>query len=109
MNQHKKPQWWIKEYDSAWDRVRAAFKLDWDRMNHDFGGKTFEQLEDAYRFGHGAKAHYGSSFPNWDIDLEEVLENDWRETHPYFDWSSYRSEIRRGWEYERDEGMRKAA
>ena len=35
---YRNPNWWSKEYDSAWDRVKAAFRRDWEQTKHDFGG-----------------------------------------------------------------------
>ena len=87
----KNPNWWNKEHDSAWNRVKAAFKRDWDQTKHDFGGNepdmnqnvddtvkqaagkqpipprgqpTFEEAEDAYRFGYGARFQYGQQYPH---------------------------------------------
>jgi len=136
MNQQRNPNWWNKDYDSAWDRLKAAFKRDWDQTKHDFGGVhahrqsgvddammlaagkdpglpqrelTYEELEDAYRFGYGARAHYGSRYSHWDSNLEEVLERDWLDTYNDLDWLNYRGEIRRGWDYDERRGMQRAA
>ena len=32
------PTWWNRDYDSGWDRVKEAFRRDWDQTKHDFGG-----------------------------------------------------------------------
>lgn len=136
MEQKRNPRWWTKENDSGWERVKAAFKRDWDQTKHDFGanrpdtsqnvgntvkqasGKepipargqpTYEETEDAYRFGYGARAHYGRQYANWDNRLEMQLEQDWRETYNDRDWARYRALIRRGWDYEDKQGFRKAA
>src|SRR5215467_7108693 len=97
MNEKRNPRWWTKEHESRWDRVKAAFKRDWDQTKHDFGsdepdtdqnvgdtvkqaaGKepipprhtpTYEEAEDAYRFGYGARSQYASQFPTWNDRLE---------------------------------------
>src|SRR5262245_17582135 len=31
------PKWWKSEHESAWDRVKAAFKRDWEQTKHDLG------------------------------------------------------------------------
>ena len=38
MSSYKNPWWWTAEHDSAWGRVKAAFKRDWDQTKHEFGG-----------------------------------------------------------------------
>lgn len=136
MREHRNPRWWTKEYDSGWDRVKAAFKRDWDQTKHDFGanqpdtdqnvddtvkqasGKqpipprgqpTYEEMEDAYRFGYGARFHYGQRYANWDDRLENQLRQDWGETYNDRDWARYRDSIRRGWDYESGQRLRNAA
>lgn len=134
--QKRNPKWWTKEYDTAWDRVKAAFKRDWDQTKHDFGanrpdtnqnvgdtvkqasGKqpipprgvpAYEETEDAYRFGYGARSYYRQRYANWNNQLETQLEQDWLETYNDRDWARYRDSIRRGWDYESKEGISKAA
>lgn len=136
MQERRNPKWWNKENDSGWERVKAAFKRDWDQTKHDFGGKkpdldqnvgdtvkqaagkqpipprgqpTFEDYEDAHRFGYGARSHYRSSYSRWDSNLESQLERDWQETYKDRDWNEYRDEVRCGWDYDDKEKMRKAA
>jgi hypothetical protein len=135
MKDKRNPKWWNQQYDSGWDRVKAAFKRDWDQTKHDFGGKqpdtdqdvddtikqaagkqpipprgmpTFEEKEDAYRFGYGARNYYAKQYPAWDDQLESTLQQDWTETYDDRDWQQYRNYVRRGWDYEQGE-MRKAA
>jgi hypothetical protein len=130
MNQKRNPEWWAAEYDSSWDRVKAAFRRDWDQTKHDFGGDqpdtdqnvndtvkqaagkeaipprgvpTFEENEPAYKFGYGARKHYGSQYQTWNDELESRLRNDWRTARGESDdWEKYRSAARHGWEYEDD-------
>lgn len=119
------PSWWNKEHDSTWERVKAAFKRDWDQTKHDFGGDendtdqdvddtvkqaagkqpvpprgqpTYEDEEPAYKFGHGAKSYYGKEYSQWDDTLESKLRKDWEATGSG-DWQRRRASIRRGWEY----------
>jgi hypothetical protein len=127
MHERKNPKWWSNENDSAWERVKAAFKRDWDQTKHDFGGRqpdtdqdvddtvkqaagkqpipprgtpTYEEVEDAHRFGFGAHSYYGSRHRTWDSELEAELQRDWQETYSDRDWARYRDEIHRGWDYQ---------
>src|SRR3954469_11485861 len=136
MNEKRNPKWWNKEHDSAWERVKAAFKRDWDQTKHDFGGKepdtdqdvddtvkqasgkqpipprgqpTFEEAEDAYRFGYGARFQYGRQHPHWDDELETQLEQDWSGTYTDREWGRFRNSVRRGWAYQEEQGLREAA
>jgi hypothetical protein len=121
----RNPKWWNKQNESAWERVRAVFKRDWDQTMHNAGccqpdthqnvgdteqavGKEaipprgiprFEEIEDAYRFGFGARYQYDSQYPVWDMRLEARLEQDWRETYGDRHWARYRDFIRHAWSY----------
>ena len=104
----KNPKWWNERHESSWERVKAAFKRDWDQTKHDVGGKqpdtnqgigdtvkqasgkeaipprgmpNYEQTEDAYRFGYGARQQYADRYPQWDSSLEEQLARDWKDTY----------------------------
>src|ERR1043165_1603212 len=134
MYERRNPKWWNQEYESSWDRVRAAFKRDWDQTKHDFGGNepdtnqnvgdtvkqaagkqpipprrrpTYEEAEDAYRFGYGARAYYGKKYSNWDTKIESELQRDWRDTYRDREWNDYRRGVRRGSDYEEGAEMRK--
>jgi hypothetical protein len=136
MKNNRNPKWWNKDHESAWKRVKAAFKRDWDQTQHDLGGHqpdtdqnvddtvkqaagkqpipprgqpTYQEVEDAFRFGYGARTQYGAQFPYWDVQLESQLEQDWGETFRDREWTLYRNSIRRGWEHQDEQGLRKAA
>ena len=125
----RRPDWWKDEHDSLWDRVKAAFKRDWDqttgeKLNQDVGdtvkqamGKEaipprhvpnppdasdrkdgWDDVEDAFRFGHGARHHYGKDHPEWSDDLESRLRSDWDSTDPGSEWEQRVLYIRRGYE-----------
>lgn len=122
-HEHRDPTWWNNEHTSSWDRVKAAFRRDWEQTKHDFGSKTspdldqdvddtvkqmagkqpvgtmgatgmqdWEHDESAYRYGYGARLHYGQQYPQWNEDVEDRLRRDWRG-----DWNTDREKIRRGW------------
>lgn len=129
MDTYRNPQWWNKDMDSAWDRVKAAMRRDWDQTKHDFGGDepdtdqdvddtvaqavgkqpipprgmpTYEDVEPAYRFGYGAHQKYSEQYTDWNDELETRLREDWRTTgeSAEMDWDRMRPAIRRGWEYD---------
>jgi len=120
------PSWWKNDYDSAWDRVKEAFRRDWEQTKHDWGGNApdlkqdvndtvgqavgtkpvppptqpnYEDDEPAYRFGYGARRHYGENYRDWDDRLESQLRRDWETTYPNDNWDRRRSAIRRGWDF----------
>jgi len=128
MNQNKNPKWWTQDNDSAWNRAKEAFKRDWDQTKHDMGAKvpdtnqsvkstvkqaagteaipprhqpTFEEVEPAYRFGHGAHSYYGGKYPQWNEDIEKRLEEDWKAANPSRskNWDDDRDAIRHAWNY----------
>ncbi|HUP44810.1 MAG TPA: hypothetical protein VM779_04770, partial [Thermoanaerobaculia bacterium] len=93
-----RPGWYTNEHDSAWDRVKAAFKNDWEQTKHDFGSDkardlnqdvddtakqamgsddAFENREQAFRFGHAAQRQYRSQHPTWNDDLDTRLRQDY--------------------------------
>jgi hypothetical protein len=127
----REPGWWNPEHDSAWERVREAFRRDWEQTKHDFGGDepdlkqsvgdtvsqaagrqpipprdkpSFEANEPAYRFGYGARRQYGHTHAEWNDQLEDQLRTDWEATYAADDerWEQYQSAVRRGWEFEGD-------
>jgi hypothetical protein len=127
MNTAKNPRWWDKSDDSAWERVKAAFKRDWDQTRHDLGADipdtdqdvgdtvaqaagrdpipprgtpTYEEAERAYRLGYGAKRHYANQYHQWDDRLESELRREWGTMGRSEDWPLYRGAVRRGWEYQ---------
>jgi len=118
--------WWSKDNDSAWDNVKEAFRRDWDQTKHDFGGNppdlkqdvpdtmkqaagkqiipppsvpNFEEHEPAFRFGYGARQHYGKDYPAWDDRLEQTLQKDWSTSPDKDNWNRYSKSVRRGYEF----------
>ena len=125
MKLHSNPTWWTEQHDSAWERVKAAFKRDWDQTKHDLGGNrpdtdqdvdntvrqaagkeaipprgqpTFEDHEPAYKFGYGARSKYQGKYTQWDPNLEAQLRKDWGDVD---DWEENRAHIRKGWEFQK--------
>ena len=127
MTNLKNPTWWTSENDTAWDRTKAAFKRDWDQPKHDLGGKqpdtdqqvsdtvkqaagkeiipprgtpAYETAEPAYRFGYGARSHYGKRYPQWDSQLETELQRDWQTTNPDRKWADDKQYIHDAWTHQ---------
>lgn len=132
MTTYRDPTWWSTDYDSAWERTKAALQRDWDQTKHDLGGNepdtnqqlsdtvkqaagkqpipprhepAFEEFEPAYRFGYGARSHYGIEYPEWDDELETALRKDWEESNPgrRTSWEQDREAIQYGWDYMPDD------
>lgn len=128
MSKYQNPNWWTDVNDTAWDRVKAAMKRDWDQTKHDFGGDepdtnqsvghtvkqaagkeaipprrepAYEEFEPAHRFGFGARSKYGDLHEDWDDELEATLRADWEGMAPANkqSWPRHRDAIRYGWDY----------
>lgn len=41
------PKWWNDTTTSSWERVKTAFKRDWEQTKHDLTGKGAELRQDA--------------------------------------------------------------
>ncbi len=122
MEPHTDPSWWTKDHDSAWGRVKEAFRRDWKQTKHDLKGQEPDLKQDvpdtvgqalgsrpipppgqpntdaeerAHRFGYGAHQHYGARYTAWNDDLEDELKHDWDGG-----WDESRESIHRGWDYE---------
>ena len=135
------PKWWNDTYESGWDKVKEAFRRDWEQTKNDlsFGnaGKDLNQdvpdtvkqatgkeaippanlpnpdvnmkgkkvvtgyttYEPAYRFGYGARQHYGKEFTTWNNDVESRLQTEWTGIYKDRPWTESRDYIRRGFEY----------
>jgi hypothetical protein len=117
-----RPDWYKDEHDSAWDRVKVAFKNDWEQTKHDFGSKTardlnqdvddtvkqaagsedgFENREQAFRFGHAAQSQYRTQHPTWNDDLDQRLRQDYGS-----DYDRDRNYIRHSYEYKYNSGSK---
>ncbi|HYH07814.1 MAG TPA: hypothetical protein VEK11_12225 [Thermoanaerobaculia bacterium] len=110
-----KPGWYTNDHDSTWERVKTAFRNDWEQTRHDFGSKTardldqdvddtvkqaagaedgFDHHEQAFRFGHAANRQFRSQHATWNDDLDRSLRNDYGP-----DYDRDRSYIRHAYEY----------
>jgi len=110
-----RPDWYNDEYDKSWERVKTAFRNDWEQTKHDFGSNTardldqdvndtvkqavgtedaFDKREPAFRFGHAAQNQFKSQHPTWNDDLDRRLRNDYGS-----DYDRDRQFIRHAYEY----------
>jgi hypothetical protein len=97
-----RPDWYTDENDNAWERVKTAFRNDWEQTKHDFGSKrardlgqdvddtvkqaagtedAFENHEQAFRFGYAAQRNYKSNYPTWSSDLDNHLRQDYGDNY----------------------------
>ena len=93
--------WHTAEHDSTWEKVKGAFRRDWEQTKNDFGsdpardldqdaddtlkqmfGKEteydyrsldFEEEEPAFRYGHAARRHFGETYDGWNPTLRDEL------------------------------------
>jgi len=134
MTRPHNPTWWNSEHESGWDRVRAAFRRDWEQTKHDFGGdapdlnqnvndtvrqaagkqpappmgrSSWDDAEPAARFGYGARRNYGGQYSAWNSDLETRLRGDWSAMRGGSgdDWDQHRDSVRRGWDWDETSSM----
>lgn len=55
---------------------------------------AWEEAEAALRYGHGARAHYGTA---WDDTTERQMQDEWAVLHPTESWDDVRDTVRMGW------------
>lgn len=117
---HWRATWWAPEHTSSWDRVKAAFRRDWEQTKAHVGaappppggqeaGDTLAQItgkqevtatdpfeadEPAFRYGYGAAHHYRDR--HWDHHMEDELRHNYGGM-----WDEDRDRVRSGWEYAR--------
>ena len=64
----KDPKWWSEEHSSAWDRVKAALKRDWEQTKNDLSsskGRDLDQdVPDTVKQAVGSKPIPPANVPN---------------------------------------------
>lgn len=93
--------WQSTEHDTTWERVKAAFRRDWEQTKNDFGSdrardldqdvddtlkqmfgkettydyrnRDFVDEESAFRYGYAARQHFGETHKTWDPNLRDEL------------------------------------
>jgi len=123
MGTFNNPKWWSPEHQSAWDRIKAAFRRDWEQTKadvsdggHELGqdvGDTvgqaagtkpippgnlpnFDEIEPALRYGYAAHEHYGTT--DWDDRVEGKLKEEWNDLKSGRTWDEVKRAVRRGWD-----------
>lgn len=118
---HWRANWWAPEHTSAWDRVKLAFRRDWEQTKARVGAAppppggqeagdtlaqiagdqrgvtSFEAEEPAFRYGYGAAQHYR------DRDWDERLETELRTNYGGLWSDETRERVKSGWDYARPE------
>ena len=61
-------------------------------------GTDLDRDEDAYRFGAGARAQYGTAYHDWDDRLEAKMRDDWEGMHTGRTWDQVKAKVRRAWD-----------
>jgi hypothetical protein len=56
---------------------------------------SWDEAEDAVRYGYGARQHYAKE--DWNDDLEARLKKDWDSSGREGTWDRFKSSVRRGW------------
>jgi hypothetical protein len=93
-----KSDYYTAEDLSAWERAKKAFANDWEQTKADFGSKnardmdqdvddtvkqmagskdSFENCEQAFRFGYTAQCRYRSDYPEWNNELDSRLRSEY--------------------------------
>jgi|RhiMethySRZTD1v2_1073278.scaffolds.fasta_scaffold587264_1 hypothetical protein len=120
------PRWWNKDHDSAWERIKAALRADWEQTKADFSkkhgkdtdqdaGDTLKQMagkeppprmydwdreEPAMRYGYGSSGHYRDDH-DWDDRVEAKLSQEWNDLKSGRTWDEVKGSVRRGWDWGR--------
>ncbi len=122
-----KPQWWNDKHEGTWDRVKEAMKRDWEQTKNDFSSKKgedlnqsagdtvkqaagkepippanqptskWDELEDSFRFGAGARDQFHNEYPQWNDKLEGKLSSEWSNLKSGKDWNDVKMHIKRAW------------
>jgi hypothetical protein len=121
------PRWWNDEHTSAWDRIKAAFRRDWEQTKNDLSFKKagrdldqdvgdtvkqaagkqpvmtddYDRLEPAMRYGYGASNYYRDDKDDWDDRTEGKLRQEWNDLKSGQTWDEVKGHVRRGWEWGR--------
>lgn len=124
----KNPSWWNNTHDSAWDRVKAAFKRDWEQTKADLSSKgrdldqnaadTLKQAagkdpvppanvpnrkEDTWEdvepsYRYGVGARSQHGNSDWDDRVESKLREEWTDLKSGRTWDEAKGWVRRAWD-----------
>ncbi len=85
------PKWWSDKHTSAWDRVKAALKRDWEQTKADVSSKGRELNQDV---GDTVKQAVGKqAIPPANVanppgagDIESGKDGDWQRNEPAYQY-----------------------
>ncbi len=81
------PRWWHDEHETSWSRVKQEVSAD-----------ELAPDEEAYRYGAGARQHYGIAYREWDERIEAKLRDEWADLATGRSWDEAKGAVRRGWD-----------
>src|SRR5688500_2038098 len=58
----------------------------------------FDRDESGYRYGAGARKHYGTAYPEWDDRVEGKMREEWNDMKTGRTWDEVKAAVRRGWD-----------
>jgi hypothetical protein len=85
---------------SSWNETSPRFRTDYERR---YGSsRKWEDVEPAHRFGYESYGRTRQTGTRTDFrTAEPTLRDEWTRSGGTGDWSTHRSDIRRGWDYGR--------
>jgi hypothetical protein len=128
--------WWKEELAKGWHNVKDALRRDWEQTKHDLhlGGRelrqdvtdtveqavaqapvpaadrpnfpSWEAVESPMRYGYAARTLHGQRYPQWNSELEAILESEWPAARgaSKIAWRDVKEHVRRGYEYRPRQG-----
>lgn len=91
--QRARPNWYTKDDDSTWERVKAAFHRDWKQTKHDFGGDEpdlDQQVGDTVSQAAGSKPIPPGNVPTPHPDSDPDVYRDTDEPAYKYGYTAYR-------------------
>lgn len=82
------PKWWNEEHTSAWNRVKAAVKRDWEQKPNDW-----ETIEPTYRYGVGARHHDNE---DWNDRVDSKMKEESPDLKSGRTWDEVKAVVQRG-------------
>src|SRR5579859_1668 len=72
-----RPVWYTAEDDSAWDKIKAAFRRDWQQTKHDFGSSVpdlHQRLSDTIAQATGSEPVPPGNVPTEHVNDAEAVD-----------------------------------
>lgn len=93
MTQHAHPSWYTHDDDTAWERVKEAFRRDWQQTKYDFGGNEpdlNQGVGDTVSQMAGSKAIPPANVPNPDYEEDEDIYQEDDDTAYRYGYAAFR-------------------